>query len=64
MKRKKIKIKKLIGVTLIVIGVIGLFVEIIEYVLLIIVGLLLLGIRKEQFMEWFNNLKTSLKRKV
>ena len=54
----QIKILKTIaGVTLIIIGVIGLFLPIIQGALLIICGLLLLGVRKEQVKEWFKKLK-------
>ena len=49
--------KKIAGVILIIIGVIGLFLPIIQGVLLIFAGLLLLGVKKEQIKEWFKKLK-------
>lgn len=49
--------KKIAGVILIVIGVIGLFLPIIQGVLLIFAGLLLLGVEKEQIKKWFKKMK-------
>jgi len=49
--------KKIAGITLIVIGVIGLFLPIIQGVLLIFAGLLLLGVKKEQIKKWIKKLK-------
>ena len=50
-------LKNMAGVTLIGIGIVGLFVPILQGVLMIIGGLLLLGIKKEQIKKWFNKLK-------
>lgn len=50
-------LKKIAGVTLIIIGIIGLFLPLLQGLLLIFAGLLLLGIRKEQIKEWFKKLK-------
>ncbi len=50
-------LKKIAGIILIVIGVVGLFLPIIQGVLLIFAGLLLLGVKKEQIKKWFKNLK-------
>ena len=49
--------KKIAGVILIAIGIIGLFLPIIQGILLIIAGLLLMGINKEQIRNWFKKLK-------
>ena len=49
--------KKILGVTLIIIGIIGLFLPIIQGILLILAGLLLLGVKKEQIKKWINKLK-------
>ena len=49
--------KKIAGVILIIIGIIGLFLPIIQGILLIIGGLFLLGIKKEQIKKWFNKLR-------
>jgi len=49
--------KKVAGIILIVIGVIGLFLPIIQGVLLIIAGLLLLGVKKQQIKKWVKKLK-------
>lgn len=50
-------LKTAAGIILIIIGIIGLFLPIIQGVLLIIAGLLLLGIKKEQIKEWVRKLK-------
>ncbi|MBI2653886.1 hypothetical protein HYX02_03680 [Candidatus Woesearchaeota archaeon] len=49
--------KYTVGIVLIVIGVIGLFLPIIQGILLIIAGLLLMGVKKEQIKKWFKKLK-------
>ena len=51
-------LKKIAGITLIIIGIIGLFVPIIQGILLIFAGLLLLGIKKEQIKKWVKKLKS------
>ncbi len=62
LKPDKYKIfKKIAGIVLIVIGVIGLFLPIIQGVLLIIAGLLLLGVKKEQMMKWVRKFKKKIK---
>lgn len=50
-------LKNIAGVILIVLGVIGLFVPVLQGILMIFGGLLLLGIKKEQIKEWFKKLK-------
>ena len=50
-------LKKIAGITLIIVGIIGLFLPILQGVLMIIAGLLLLGIRKEQIKKWFEKIK-------
>ena len=55
-------LKKISGVILIVIGIIGLFLPIIPGVLLIFAGLLLLGVKKESIMKWFD--KKTLKKSL
>lgn len=50
-------LKNIAGITLIGIGIIGLFVPILQGVLMIIAGLLILGIKKEQIKGWFKKLK-------
>ena len=50
-------LKNMAGVTLIGIGIIGLFVPILQGILLILAGLLLMGIKIEQVKEWFRRLK-------
>ncbi|MDP3764909.1 MAG: PGPGW domain-containing protein [Nanoarchaeota archaeon] len=50
-------LKNIAGITLIGIGIIGLFLPILQGVLMIIAGLLLLGIKREQIKEWFKKLK-------
>ena len=50
-------LKRIAGIALIVIGVIGLFLPIIQGVILIIAGLLLLEVKKERIKKWFRKLK-------
>ena len=49
--------KKIAGIILIIIGIIGLFLPILQGVLLIIAGMLLLGVKKEQIKKWVKKLK-------
>lgn len=50
-------LKNMAGITLIGFGIIGLFVPILQGILMIIAGLLLLGVKKEQMKGWFRKLK-------
>ena len=50
-------LKNTAGVALIGVGVIGLFLPILQGILMIIAGLLLLGVKKEQIREWLRKLK-------
>ena len=50
-------LKNIAGVTLIGIGIAGLFLPILQGVLLILAGLFLLGISIEDVKKWFNKLK-------
>ena len=50
-------LKNMAGVSLIVIGVIGLFLPIVQGVLLIIAGLFLMGIKIDDVKKWLKNLK-------
>ena len=50
-------LKRIAGITLIGIGIIGLFLPILQGILLILGGLFLLGITKEQIKGWFKKLK-------
>ena len=50
-------LKRIIGVALIAVGIIGLFLPILQGVLMIIAGLLLLGIKKEQIKKWIKKLE-------
>ena len=50
-------LKNIAGVALIGIGIIGLFLPIIQGVLLIIAGLFLMGIRIDDVKKWFRRLK-------
>ena len=50
-------LKNMAGVTLIGIGIIGLFLPIVQGVLLIIAGLYLMGIKIEDVKKWFKSLK-------
>ena len=45
------------GVALIGVGIIGLFLPILQGILMIIAGLLLLGVKKEQIRGWLKKLK-------
>ena len=45
------------GVLLIIVGIIGLFLPLIQGILLIFAGLMLLGFKKEQIRGWFKKLK-------
>ena len=51
------QLKKIVGIILVIFGIIGLFLPLLQGLLLIFAGLLLLGIRKEQIKEWFKELK-------
>ena len=50
-------LKRIAGIILIIIGIIGLFLPIIQGVLLIIAGLFLMGIKIEDVKKWFKKLK-------
>ena len=50
-------LKNTAGVALIGVGVIGLFLPILQGILMIIAGLLLLGVKKEQIRGWLRKLK-------
>ena len=50
-------IKGIAGIILIIIGIIGLFLPVIPGVLLILAGLILLGVKKEQIHKWIKKLK-------
>ncbi|MBI2660340.1 hypothetical protein HYX07_04220 [Candidatus Woesearchaeota archaeon] len=50
-------LKNMAGVTLIGIGIIGLFVPILQGILMIIAGLLLMGVKKEQIKKWFKKIQ-------
>ncbi len=50
-------LKNMAGITLIGIGIVGLFLPIVQGVLLILAGLFLMGIRMEDVKKWFSNLK-------
>lgn len=50
-------LKNVAGITLVGFGIIGLFVPILQGVLMIIGGLLLLGVKKEQIRKWFRKIK-------
>lgn len=53
-----IKILKIaLGVILIIVGVVGLFLPILQGVLMITAGLFLLGIKTEGVKKWFKGLK-------
>lgn len=45
------------GITLIGIGIVGLFLPILQGVLLILLGLFLMGIKIEDVKKWFKKLK-------
>lgn len=50
-------LKNIAGVALISVGIIGLFLPIIQGVLLIIAGLFLMGIRIDDVKKWLKDLK-------
>ena len=50
-------LKNMAGITLIGIGIIGLFIPVLQGILMIIAGLLLLGVKKEQIKKWFKKLQ-------
>ncbi len=50
-------LKTIFGLILIVIGIIGLFLPILQGVLLILAGLFVLGIKKEGIKKWLKKLK-------
>ena len=50
-------LKNMAGVTLIGVGIVGLFLPILQGILLIIAGLLLMGVKKEQIKNWFRKIK-------
>ena len=50
-------LKRILGVILIAIGVIGLFLPILQGVLMIMAGLFLMGIKVEDVKKWFERLK-------
>ncbi len=63
MKNEIIKAVKItIGIILIVVGIAGIFLPIIQGILLIIAGLFLLGIKKEKLKEWINKSKKRITR--
>lgn len=49
--------KNTLGLILIIIGIIGLFLPIIQGVLLILAGLFLMGIKVKDIKKWFAKLK-------
>ena len=50
-------LKNMAGITLIGIGIVGLFLPIIQGVLLILAGLFLMGIKIEQIKKWFKKIQ-------
>lgn len=50
-------LKNMAGITLIGFGIIGLFLPILQGVLLILAGLLLMGVKKEQIRKWFRKIR-------
>ena len=50
-------LKKITGIILIVIGIIGLFLPIMQGILLIIAGLLLMGYKKKDIDRWIKKIK-------
>lgn len=50
-------LKNMAGVTLIGVGIIGLFLPILQGILLIFAGLLLMGVKKEQIKKWFRKIE-------
>lgn len=55
-------LKKILGITLIVIGIISGFIPILQGWLFIFAGLLLLGVKKETIYGWVKKAKLHLKR--
>lgn len=55
-------LKKIIGISLIIIGVISGFIPIVQGWLFIVAGLLLLGVKKETIKEWANKAKRGFKK--
>ena len=53
--------KKTTGIILIIIGIIGLFLPIVQGILLIAAGLLLIGVDKEQLKKRFKKIITKFK---
>ena len=56
-------LKKTLGVTLIIIGVISGFIPIVQGWIFVVAGLLLLGVKKETMKEWANKAKRWFKKK-
>ncbi|MEK6942522.1 MAG: PGPGW domain-containing protein [Nanoarchaeota archaeon] len=54
-------LKKILGVCLIILGVVGLFLPILQGVLLIFAGLLLLGFEKKKMVKQFKKAKKKIK---
>ena len=50
-------LKNIAGVALVGFGIIGLFVPVLQGILMIVAGLLLLGIKKRQVKRWFKKLR-------
>ena len=50
-------LKRVAGIFLVGVGIIGLFVPILQGILLILAGLFLLGIKTDKIVAWFKNLK-------
>ena len=50
-------LKRVAGIILIAIGIIGLFLPIIQGILLILAGMFLMGIKVEDVKRWFKKLK-------
>lgn len=50
-------LKKIVGIILIAIGIVGLFLPIIPGVLLIIAGLIILGVKKKTMKKWVKKSK-------
>ena len=55
-------LKRIAGIILIIIGVIGLFLPIIQGILLILAGLYLLEVKKETIKKWVNKAKGQLRK--
>ena len=50
-------LKKILGVCLIILGIIGLFLPFLQGILLIIAGLLLIGVKKKTINGWIRKIK-------